>query len=390
MAVIAPHGGKLVNRMAGDRERDALVREARQLPAIPLDEWEVSDVELIGIGGYSPLEGLMTRAEYESVLESMRLPGGLAWTIPVTVAVQPQQADRVKPGQRVALLDDQRQPVAVLDVTDRWTRDRQREAQVVYGTVDPSHPGVARTLSASETLIGGAITVLHHTNQSEFAQYRLEPKQTRQLFEQRGWSLVVGFQTRNPVHRAHEYLIKTALEMADGLLLHPLVGQTRKEDIPADVRMRCYEVLLEGYFPKDRVVLAVNPAAMRYGGPKEAIFHAIVRLNYGCSHFIVGRDHAGVGSFYGPLDAQQIFRRFDRTALAITPLCFDNSFFCKRCGGMASEKTCPHPASERVNLSGTAVRQMLRDGQVPPPEFSRPEVAKVLIEAFRQQVGAAA
>lgn len=384
MAVIVPHGGTLITRMASESQRSALLKEARSLTPVPLDEWEISDIELLGIGGYSPLAGFMMRAEYEAVLERMRLPSGLAWTIPVTLAVQPALADRIKVGQRVALADDGGQAVAILEVTDRWTRDRLREAQSVYGTTDASHPGAARTLQAPEVLVGGPVTVLRHVNQEEFAQYRLEPQQTRERFAQRGWSRVVGFQTRNPVHRAHEYLIKCALEMADGLLLHPLVGKTRQEDIPAEVRMRCYEALLAGYFPKDRVVLAVNPAAMRYGGPREAIFHAIVRQNYGCSHFIVGRDHAGVGTFYGPFDAQQIFRQFAPQELAVTPLCFDNSFFCKRCGGMASEKSCPHPAAERVSLSGTAVRQMLREGKVPPAEFTRPEVAQILIEALHR------
>ncbi len=254
------------------------------------------------------------------------------------------------------------------------------EAKLVFGTIDTSHPGVARVMAQGPYYVGGRVSVLNLPRHQDFSPYRLPPSQTRQEFRLRGWKMVVGFQTRNPIHRAHEYLLRCALEIADGLLIHPLVGQTKGDDISAVVRMRCYEALIESYLPRDRVLLVVNPASMRYAGPREAIFHAIIRQNYGCSHFIVGRDHAGVGKFYGPFDAQRIFSRFTKEELGVTPLCFDNAFYCRVCQGMATVKTCPHPVTERVSLSGTAVRQMLAEGKSPPPEFTRPEIGEILKE----------
>lgn len=343
---------------------------------------ELSDVEMIAIGGYSPLEGFMSSDDYGSVVESMRLQSGLPWTIPITLSLDEGEAERIDEGDRLALAFGGER-FAVLDVTDKYGRDKEREASQVYRTTDEAHPGVAALYLEDRTVVGGPITLFAPLPPGAFPEYRLPPRETRRVFAERKWRTIVGFQTRNPVHRAHEYLQKCAMEIVDGLLLHPLVGETKSDDVPADIRMRSYEVLLEKYYPKNRVLLAVNPAAMRYGGPREAIFHALIRKNFGCTHFIVGRDHAGVGSYYGPYDAQHIFSEFRPGELGIQPLFFENSFYCRACKNMATEKTCPHGAEERVTLSGTQVRAMLRAGELPPPEYSRPEVASILAEAMR-------
>ena len=380
-AGIAPHGGTLVNRFVGGDEAEELRRRASELPALHLTARQISDVALIGNGAFSPLNGFLTQRDYEQVVEAMHLANGLPWTIPVTLAVSRAEAPR--PGTPVALYDPQGRLRGVLDVEDVYGYEKAHEAREVYRTEDQAHPGVAALYAQGDTLLGGPITLLPLADERDplYAPYLLSPAETRAAFTERGWRTIVGFQTRNPVHRAHEYIQKCALEMVDGLLLHPLVGETKSDDIPAGVRMRCYEVLLEHYYPQNRVLLGVLPAAMRYAGPREAIFHALVRKNYGCTHFIVGRDHAGVGSYYGTYDAQQLFEQFAPDELGITPLKFENSFYCRRCAGMASEKTCPHPAEERVTLSGTAVRALLRGGELPPPEFSRPEVARILMES---------
>lgn len=382
---IAPHGGELVNRDATADEKEAWLGKADSLVAITLGDREISDLELIANGGLSPLTGFMTRADYTRVVSEMSLESGLPWTVPVTLSLNDDLAGRVKPGQDVALKDGEGTLLAILHIEDVFPNEKQKEAQEVYRTTEEAHPGVAALNRGGDTLIGGPVTVLRRPAHDDFGPYRLTPAQTRAAFRERGWRRIVGFQTRNPVHRAHEYIQKCALEIVDGLLLHPIVGKTKAGDIPADVRMRCYEVLLEGYFPKERAMLVVNPAAMRYAGPREAIFHALVRKNYGCTHFIVGRDHAGVGSYYGTFDAHHIFDAFDPAALGITPLFFDHSFYCKRCGEMASIKTCPHGKDDHVFLSGTKVREMLSNGESPPKEFSRPEVARVLIEAMRKK-----
>ncbi len=380
--LITLHGGRMVERLITGAEQEHLAHQARNLPSLTLDEWELSDIELFGIGAISPLEGFLGQADYDSVVGQMRLADGTVWPIPITLSITQEEADRWKEGADWALKDPAGEVAAVLHQPELFPYNKTVEAKMVYGTTDESHPGVARVMGQGPFYLGGRVSVLNLPGHDDFRSQRLTPAQTRLEFERRGWSRVVGFQTRNPIHRAHEYLLRCALEIADGLMIHPLVGKTKGDDIPADVRMRCYEALLEGYLPRDRVLLVVNPAAMRYGGPREAIFHAIIRQNYGCSHFIVGRDHAGVGKFYGPFDAQRIFNRFSRQELGVTPLCFDNAFYCKVCQGMCSPRTCPHPVSERVSLSGTAVRQMLSEGKTPPPEFTRPEIAEILKEAY--------
>ncbi len=383
--LIAPHGGELVVNMAGEAERAELQERAKGLPQVVVGSRQLADLEMLAIGAYSPLGGFMKRADYLGVVDNMHLENGLPWSVPITLSVTSEQAESLKTGSQVALINEHGTLQAVMSVEEKYTYDKQHEASNVYRTTEDAHPGVKVVYQQGDVLLGGPVRVVALPNQA-FAAYRFTPAQSRQQFTERGWKRVVGFQTRNPVHRAHEYIQKCALETVDGLYLHPLVGDTKGDDIPADVRMRCYEVLLENYYPANRVVLGVLPAAMRYAGPREAIFHALMRKNYGCSHFIVGRDHAGVGNYYGTYDAHHIFAEFDPAKLGITPMFFDHTFFCRVCDSMASSKTCPHGNDQHVTLSGTKVRQMLQAGEIPPREFSRPEVAKVLIEAMRQPV----
>ena len=381
---IAPHGGTLVDLLVPGEQRDRARTEADHLPKLVVSERELSDLEMLAIGALSPLTGFVGEADYLSVLDTMHLSNGLAWSIPVTLSLTDEDVKRIGAGTSVALLPAEgAPPLAIVDVAEVFKRDREKEALAVFGTEDLEHPGVRALQDAGDFCLAGPVRALALPGHDDFVRYRLTPAQTRAEFADRGWRTVVGFQTRNPIHRAHEYIQKCALEMVDGLLVHPLVGATKGDDVPADVRMRCYEALFEGYYPKDRAMVSVFPAAMRYAGPKEAIWHAICRKNYGCTHFIVGRDHAGVGSYYGTYDAQRIFESFEPGELAITPLMFEHSFWCNRCEGMASPKTCPHDESERVSLSGTKVRDMLRAGERPPQEFSRPEVAEILIAAMR-------
>jgi sulfate adenylyltransferase len=381
---ISPHGGTLVNLLAGGAEADALRAEAANLPTVVASERELADLEMLTVGALSPLTGFQGERDYHSVLETMHLESGPAWSIPVTLSVDEDGAHRLGGAESIGLLAAEgAEPLAVLRVSEIYKRDKAKEALSVYGTEDLEHPGVAAMHAGGDYCVAGELRVLSLPPHEDFVDYRLTPAQTRAAFAERGWRTIVGFQTRNPIHRAHEYIQKCALEIVDGLLVHPLVGATKGDDVPAEVRMRCYEALFEGYYPKDRAMVSVFPAAMRYAGPKEAIWHAICRKNYGCTHFIVGRDHAGVGSYYGTYDAQAIFERFEPGELGIQTLNFEHSFWCNRCEGMASPKTCPHGQDDRVSLSGTKVREMLRGGERPPIEFSRPEVADILIAAMR-------
>jgi sulfate adenylyltransferase len=372
-----PHGGQLVDRRLDADEAAEL--ETSPLPWLPLTAAEAADLRALASGAYSPLSGFMGAKQHQSVTESMRLPDGTLWPIPVCLGVP--EGLRID-GGRVLLRGPDGELAGVLEVEEVFERDRHAEAELVYGTTDPAHPGVARVLAAPSLAVAGPVQALVQSLGGPVGSRALTPLETRAAFAERGWETVVGFQTRNPVHRAHEYLMKCALEMVDGLLLHPLVGPTKEGDVPAEVRMRAYEAVL-GYFPAKRVLLAALVAPMRYAGPREAVLHALVRKNYGCTHFIVGRDHAGVGSYYGTFQAQELIASLPEEELGITPLRFDNAFYCRRCLAMATGKTCPHPDAEHVALSGTQVRAMLSAGQLPPAEFSRPEVAQLLIDAYQ-------
>ncbi len=441
--MIKPHGGKLVNRTVSEEQRKVLKDKIFTLKSVKLNKRQISDLEMIATGAFSPLEGFMCKEDYLNVLHNMRLANGIVWPIPITLAVDEQEAKRFEIGEDICLLDEFGKVVGLLHLEEIYSYDKELEAEKVYRTKDKNHPGVNALYSQGDVLLAGPIyalgveplgsskvepsgsldfngakaptpeiieigvepsgslgveplgssevepsgsfTVLKSLLQPIFLKYYLTPQNTRKIFKERGWNTIVGFQTRNPIHRAHEYIQKCALEIFDGLFIHPIVGETKSDDVPAEVRMKCYEVLIENYYPKDRVVLAINPAYMRYAGPREAIFHAIVRKNYGCTHFIVGRDHAGVGNYYGPYDAQKIFYEFKPEELEIVPLFFENAFYCKKCGSMASSKTCPHGPEEKIMLSGTKVRQMLQEEEIPPLEFTRPEIAKILIEAMKKK-----
>lgn len=376
---IAPHGGTLVDRMLSSNERAAWEEKAESLSSLTMDARKRANLEMIAIGGYSPLEGFMSEADYNSVVADMHLSNGTAWPIPITLPVSEEEATGLS--DDVALRDEDGTLLAILHKSGEFRPDKKLEAEKVYLTTDENHPGVAAVYDSGEVYLAGKISMLRHPAGLAFADHRLSPSGTREAFRERGWETIVAFQTRNPVHRAHEYLQKCAMEMCDGLLLHPLVGETKKGDIGAEVRMRCYQVLLENYYPSDRVLLSVLPANMHYAGPREAVFHALMRQNYGCTHFIVGRDHAGVGTYYGTYDAQLIFKQFKAGEIGITPINYEHTFYCTACRGMASSKTCPHDKESHVFLSGTKVREMLERGEAPPPEFSRPEVAEILIAA---------
>lgn len=381
---IAAHGGQLINRQLDGPLRMAALEEAQGLDSLTLSDWALSDLEMIGIGAFSPLQGFMGYADWEGVLDHMHLTTGEVWTVPVTLSVSEEQAKHLHSDQKVALKGEDGVVYGVITVTEVYAYDALREAQAVYRTTDNEHPGVRALLSRGSHYVAGPIVLLNRKRATSFPELYVDPVDTRKAFVKRGWKTIVGFQTRNPVHRAHEYIQKCALETVDALLLHPLVGATKQDDVPAAVRVESYRVLLDHYYPQDRVMLSVYPAAMRYAGPREAVFHAIVRKNFGCTHFIVGRDHAGVGDYYGTYDAQHIFSEFQPGELGIQPMFFENSFYCERCDGMASEKTCPHEAHHRMILSGTKVRTLLRSGQKLSTKFTRPEVADVLLRGMAE------
>ena len=382
---IAPHGGELINCIANEAEKQEFLAQADNLPRIQLDGRATSDLEMIAIGGFSPLRGFMEQKDYEQVVTDMHLENGLPWSIPVTLSVTEEQAEPLQEGGWVRLDDPQGEFIGVLELTQKYRYNKAHEATNVYRTDEEKHPGVAVIYQKGSINLAGPVWLLERKSHPLFPNYQVDPAESRAMFRDKGWKTIVGFQTRNPIHRAHEYIQKCALETVDGLFLHPLVGATKSDDIPAEVRMRCYEIMINNYFPQQRVILAINPAAMRYAGPREAIFHALVRKNYGCTHFIVGRDHAGVGDYYGTYDAQEIFNEFDPDSLGITPMRFEHAFYCKRTKQMATTKTSPSTPEERLHLSGTKVRAMLREGQLPPEEFSRPEVAQELVKAMQAQ-----
>ncbi|OXS56036.1 sulfate adenylyltransferase [Bacillus sp. V-88] len=375
--MISPHGGMLVDQVVIGKERDELLKKSSTLPSITLDSWGLSDLVLISTGAFSPLTGFMNQKDYLHVLKDMRLSNGLVWSLPITLPVPKRVSKSFSIGETVSLKGEDGVIYGTLEIEEIYEYSKEAEALFVFRTLDNLHPGVQKTFKKEDVYVSGPVKLLRFP--AIFKKDFQTPKQLRERFNEFGWNTVVAFQTRNPIHRAHEYLQKTALELVDGLLIHPLVGDTKQDDIPADIRMKSYRVLVDEYYPTERVLLSTFPAAMRYAGPREALFHSIVRKNFGCTHFIVGRDHAGVGDYYGTYEAQEIFNQFSRDEIGIEILKFEHAFHCIKCGAMATSKTCPHDELFHIHLSGTKVRKMLKDGTMPPQEFSRPEVIEVLL-----------
>ena len=384
--LVPPHGGELKPLLLKGEEHQEWVSRAGSLPFLRLSSRETSDLIMLAVGAFSPLTGFMGQDDYQGVVQDMHLHDGTLWPIPITLSVSPEQAAAISVWDEIALKDEESgELMGILSVQEKFPYNKKLEASQVFRTEDPSHPGVAKVYSQGDILLSGPVKALSEGPYPQlYGTYYGRPAETREIFTELGWATVAAFQTRNPIHRSHEYCTKIALEVSDGILIHPLVGKLKSDDIPADIRMKCYQVLLEKYYPRDRVVLKVYPMEMRYGGPREALLHAIFRQNYGCSHLIVGRDHAGVGNFYGPFDAQKIFEEIPSGDLHIKPLNIDWTFWCHRCDGMASMKTCPHGKEDRVLISGTKVREMLSNGEIPPKEFSRPEVAQILADYYQE------
>jgi sulfate adenylyltransferase len=383
--LVPPHGGQLKPLLLDEQERVRELEKARYLPQVRMNSRETSDLIMLGIGAFSPLDGFMRQEDYESVVETMHLNNGILWPIPITLSVDKNQADAIKINDEIVLIDDETDELmGTMKAEQKFSYDKKHEAKNVFRTDDEAHPGVAKIYAQPDICLAGPVKVLSENEYPvRFRTYYARPAETRAIFAQMGWEKVAGFQTRNPIHRSHEYVTKIALEVSDGVLIHPLVGKLKGDDIPADIRMKCYEVLLEKYYPKDRVVCKVYPMEMRYGGPREAVLHAIFRQNFGCSHLIIGRDHAGVGNYYGPFDAQKIFEEISDGELAIKPLNIDWTFWCYKCEGMASMKTCPHGKEDRLLISGTKLREMLASGERPAKEFSRPEVIDILMDYYK-------
>ena len=386
--LVPPHGGKLLPRLLAGDERDPALSEARTLPQVRISSREASDLIMLAMGAFSPLEGFVGREDYESIIADMRLKSGLLWPVPITLSASREEADKIKEDQRIALLNsDNEDVIASMLVEEKYSYDKHKEALQVFGTDEAGHPGVKSIYEQGDIYLAGPVKVFSEGGYPERFPEFARPAETRAIFAERGWTTVAAFQTRNPLHRSHEYLTKVALEVCDGLLIHPIVGKLKSDDIPAEVRMECYKVLLDSYYPKDRVILKVYPMEMRYGGPREAILHAIIRQNFGCSHLIIGRDHAGVGSYYSPFDAQKIFDELKPGDLYIQPLKLDPTFWCQKCNSMASAKTCPHPAEDRLSISGTKLREMLTRGERPPEQYSRKEVIDILVKYYQSKAG---
>lgn len=383
--LVPPHGGQLKPLLLDGEARSNELQKAKSLPHVRMNSRETSDLIMLGMGAFSPLDGFMRHDDYVNVVETMHTSDGTLWPIPITLSVEKNLADNLKINDEVALIDDDSDELmGTMKIEEKFSYDKNHEAKNVFRTDDQAHPGVAKIYAQYDTYLGGPVKVVSEGEYPDrFRAYYADPAETRAIFAQMGWNTVAGFQTRNPIHRSHEYVTKIALEVSDGVLIHPLVGKLKADDIPADTRMKCYEVLLENYYPKDRVVCKVYPMEMRYGGPREAVLHAIFRQNFGCSHLIIGRDHAGVGNYYGPFDAQKIFEEIGDDELAIKPLNIDWTFWCYKCEGMASMKTCPHGKADRLLISGTKLREMLANGERPAKEFSRPEVIDILMEYYK-------
>ncbi len=378
--MIQPHGHSLVN-CEDFKSQDKIDTSNHFI--LDTNNRYINDLEMISSGVFSPLEGFMEKDDFNEVILNGRLSNSIPWTIPIILPITEKQKEEAFKKDRI-LLRYENEIYGEVKINDIYKPDKEKWMEKVYQTLDESHPGVSYVKNLPEYLVGGQVKQYKHIPHNEFKENRYTPRESRQIFQQKGWKSIVGFQTRNPIHRAHEYLLKCALEMSDGLFIHPLVGETKSDDIPAETRMKCYEVLISHYFPKEKTMLGVFPAAMNYAGPKEAIFHAICRKNYGCTHFIVGRDHAGVGNFYGTYDAHHIFDQYSKDEIGIVPIKMEHAFYCNYCGGMASEKTCPKPDEKQnhVFLSGTKVREMLSKGEIPPEEFTRTAVASILTKAY--------
>lgn len=374
--MIAPHGSKLTDRFLKEEKKDKALEKAKSLPSLKLSPDLVSDVENIAFGVFSPLEGFLGRKDYRNVLNHMRLSNDLPWPIPIVLDVETEMAEKLKEGQEIVLLNPNNQPSAILYLEEKYEYDKETLAEKVFQTKDPAHPGVAKVMDMKDILLAGKIDLIEESP-TPFAKYKLKPIETRILFKAKGWRTVVGFQTRNTPHIGHEYVQKTALTFTDGIFVNPVIGRKKQGDFKDEVILASYDELIKNYYLKQRAVVAILQMEMRYAGPREAIFHAIIRKNFGCTHIIIGRDHAGVGDYYPPYAAQDIFDEFPD--LVIAPLFFKSFYYCKKCNSVVNEKICPHPPSEHINFSGTKIRQMLSEGEIPPPELMRPEVAKIII-----------